>query len=100
MKIIAVDFDGTLCENKYPAIGKPKKRVIKRLLREQEKGARIILWTCRSGELLANAYIWCLAHGIRFNAVNRNLPEEVEKFNTDPRKIGATEYWDDKAVRV
>lgn len=23
MKIIAVDFDGTLCENKYPEIGEP-----------------------------------------------------------------------------
>ena len=24
-KIIAVDFDGTLCENNWPEIGEPKK---------------------------------------------------------------------------
>ena len=27
-KIIAVDFDGTLCENKWPDIGKPNEKII------------------------------------------------------------------------
>lgn len=26
--IIAVDFDGTLCENKYPKIGEPNEQII------------------------------------------------------------------------
>lgn len=26
--IIAVDFDGTICENKYPAIGEPRRSTI------------------------------------------------------------------------
>ena len=99
-KIIAVDFDGTLCENKYPRIGKPRKRVIKRLLKEQTKGAKIILWTCRTGQPLQDAFYWCMNHGIVFDAVNDSLEESKLMWGTDPRKICADEYWDDKARRI
>ena len=27
-RVIAVDFDGTLCENKYPKIGEPNRELI------------------------------------------------------------------------
>ena len=99
MKIIAVDFDGTLCENNYPGIGNPRKRIIKRLLKEQKKGAKIILWTCRTGKPLKYALDWCAYHGIHFDAVNESLPESIKHWGTDPRKICATEYWDDRAVK-
>lgn len=99
MKIIAVDFDGTLCENSYPGIGKPRKEIINRLLEEQYKGAKIILWTCRSGQQLTEAVTWCGIHGIFFDAVNESLPESIETWGTNPRKICATEYWDDRAVK-
>lgn len=97
-KIIAVDFDGTLCVDKYPLIGEPRTDVIERLKREQQAGARTILWTCRRGEPLLAAIYWCLDHGLTFEAVNENLPEIVEKFGGDTRKIYADEYWDDRAV--
>lgn len=97
-KIIAVDFDGTLCENKYPAFGAPRKDVINRLLKEQQAGARVILWTCRRGEDLAAAIYWSLEQGLVFDAINENLKETVEYFGSDSRKICADEYWDDKAV--
>lgn len=84
-KIIAIDFDGTLCENKYPDI-------------EKLKGAKVILWTCREGELLTQAVEWCYEHGIVSDSINESLPEEIGKWGTRPRKIGATEYWDDKAI--
>lgn len=100
MKTIAVDFDGTLCENKYPEIGQAKKDVINRLLEEQERGAKIILWTCRCGKHLNLAVEWCKSQGINFDAVNSNLPELIEKWETDPRKIAASEYWDDRAVNI
>lgn len=48
-KVIAIDFDGTLCENKYPEIGLPRWGVIFKALSEQENGAALILWTCRTG---------------------------------------------------
>lgn len=97
-KIIAVDFDGTLCENKYPEIGEPRKDVIERLIKEQRAGARVILWTCRSGEELLLAIYWALDKGIAFDAVNANLNETIKHFGNDTRKIYADEYWDDKAV--
>ena len=86
-KIIAVDFDGTLCENEYPNIGAPR-------------AAKIILWTCREGTELEKAINFCHEHGITLDAVNANLPEAVDKWNNDCRKVGADEYWDDKAVKV
>lgn len=97
-KIIAVDFDGTLCENKYPEIGEPRKDVIQKLIKEQQAGARVILWTCRRGAYLLAAIYWALDQGIEFDAVNENLPETVEYFGEDTRKVCADEYWDDRAV--
>jgi len=98
--IIAVDFDGTLCENKYPEIGKPNKKVISELKARKENGDRIILWTCRTGNKLKAAVRWCEKRGLVFDRVNENLPEIIEKYGEDCRKITATEYWDDRAVQV
>lgn len=95
--IIAVDFDGTLCENKWPNIGEPNKELIANIRCEQEcKGTKIILWTCRSGRRLKQALKWCKEQGLIFDAVNRNLPEVIKYFGSDTRKIFAHEYIDDK----
>lgn len=97
-KIIAVDFDGTLCENKWPLIGEPNWDLITYLFAEQRKGAKIILWTCRSGKELLDAIYWCKGHcGLLFDAVNENLPEIIKDFGKDTRKIFADEYIDDKS---
>lgn len=97
-KIIAVDFDGTLCEDKFPDIGADRTEVIEKLKKEQAAGARTILWTCRRGERLIKAIYWCLDRGITFDAVNDNLNAVIDNFGGDTRKIYADEYWDDKAV--
>lgn len=99
-RVIAVDFDGTLCENKFPEIGNENKTVISELLLAQSEGAKVILWTCREGELLTKALRWCYDRGLEFDAVNDSLPKWKEHFGNSPRKIGATEYWDDRAVCV
>ena len=99
-KIIAVDFDGTLCENRWPEIGPANVEVVCRLKDEQENGAKVILWTCREGKLLMDAVWWCGNHGIHLDAVNENLPELIEEYGGDCRKISASEYWDDKAVPI
>ena len=99
-KIIAVDFDGTLCKAKWPEIGEANEDVIRSLLSRQAKGDKIILWTCRRGGLLKEAVNWCKARGISFDAINANLPEHIEKYGDDTRKVYADEYWDDKAVPV
>lgn len=97
-KVIAVDFDGTLFENAWPGIGAPRVNVIAAALQEQQNGAALILWTCRTGEALRAALKACEAQGLHFDAVNDSLPEWKDSFDGDPRKIGATEYWDDRAV--
>jgi len=99
-KIIAVDFDGCLCTNQFPDIGAGIPETIKRVKEERRDGSRIILWTCRRGDSLAAAVGWCAQQGIRFDAVNENLPDVIEAFGGDTRKIFANEYWDDRAVRM
>ncbi len=99
-KIYAFDFDGTLCEEAYPAIGKPNKAMIRYAKKLKEKGNHLILWTCRNGNHLENAVSWCREQGIEFDAVNQNLPEILEKFGSDSRKITADYYIDDKLLGV
>ena len=96
-KIIAVDFDGTLCENKWPEIGEPNWELIHYLREQKEQGARIILWTCREGQEAMDAVLWCLERGLILDTANRNVPEIVTKFGGDCRKIYADEYIDDKS---
>lgn len=98
--IIAVDFDGTLCESAWPEIGEANTEIIEELKRRKAGGDKVILWTCRGGELLEKAVAWCKEMGIELDAVNENLPERKEKYGGDSRKVSADEYWDDKSVIV
>ncbi len=97
LNIIAVDFDGTLCADCYPKIGAPNLRLIYILKELRKKGARLILWTCRCGEPLREALKWCAFYGLGFDAVNENLPEILEKYGSDSRKIFADIYIDDRS---
>ena len=99
MRIIACDFDGTLCEHKYPAIGEPKKNIINLFIKMRRSGYKIILWTCRGGEYLDEAIKWCKKFGLEFDAVNDDLPE-IKSFNKLPKscKVYADFYFDDKNV--
>ena len=100
-RIIAVDFDGTLCEDRWPEIGRANMPVLRRLRRAKTLGgAKLILWTCRTGLHLDEAVAWCAERGITFDAVNQNLPELIEAFGHDTRKIFANEYWDDRARNI
>lgn len=64
------------------------------------RGAALILWTCRCGELLEEAKAWCRDCGLIFDAVNESLPERLEHYGCESRKISADEYWDDCAVHM
>lgn len=96
--IVAVDFDGTLCENAFPSIGAPKVEVITAVQAYKCLGWKIILWTCRNKEHLKKALEWCKKYGLEFDAVNENLPEVEEMFGGYTRKIFADVYIDDKNV--
>lgn len=88
IKIIAVDFDGTLCENKWPEIGAANDELIEYLKKRQASGDKIILWTCRVGELLQQAVRFCYNRGLIFDAVNENLPETLEWIAKAIGKLG------------
>ena len=97
--IIAVDFDGTIVEHKYPEIGQEVPFAIdtlKMLIKDQH---RLILWSVREGALLDEAVEWCRARGVEFYAVNKDYPEEEkEKNNHFSRKLKADFFIDDRNV--
>lgn len=98
--IIAVDFDGTIVEDKYPEIGREMPfatDTLKMLIKERH---RLILWTVRKGQLLEDAVKWCHDHGVDFYAVNHDYPEE-DDIHKDPsysRKLKAEMFIDDRNV--
>ena len=94
---IAIDFDGTIVEDEYPRIGKPKIFAFETILKLQNEGHRLILWTYRYGKALDDAVAFCEENGIVFYAVNKSFPEE----HFDPkysRKINADIFIDDRNI--
>ncbi|MEO5990883.1 MAG: hypothetical protein ABIP68_04545 [Ferruginibacter sp.] len=96
-KIIAVDFDGTIVEHKYPEIGPEMLFAFSTLRELQKKGHRLILWTYRDGPLLDEAVQYCLKNGTVFYAVNENYPGETQE-EKGSRKIYADIYIDDRNI--
>lgn len=94
---IAVDFDGTIVEHEYPEIGKEKLFAFLTLKELNKKGARLILWTFRSGKELDEAVEFCRKNGVEFYAVNKNYPEEIMNESVS-RKIDADIFIDDKNI--
>lgn len=97
--IIAIDFDGTIVEHKYPQIGREIPFAITTLKRLQEDGHRLILWSCREGRLLQDAISFCRERGLEFYAINSNYPDEdVDSEAIRSRKLKADMFIDDRNV--
>lgn len=94
--IIAVDFDGTIVEHKYPKIGNELPFATATLRMLSEENHRLILWTVRHGELLQEAVDWCKERGVEFYAVNKNYPEEKVDNEDGYCKINADLFIDDR----
>ena len=97
--IIAVDFDGTIVEHRYPEIGEEipfATDTLKMLIKDRH---RVILWTVREGKLLEDAINWCRERGVEFYAVNRDYPEEKQENNQHfSRKLKADVWIDDRNI--
>ena len=95
--LIAVDFDGTIVEHRYPEIGPEipfAVQTLRMLIAERHK---LILWSVREGELLDEAINWCRERGIEFYAVNRDYPEETLTNNDHfSRKLKVDLFIDDR----
>lgn len=95
--VIAVDFDGTIVQDRYPEIGKPMLFAFETLKELQKRRHQLVLWTYRSGQRLDEAVEFCKKNGIEFYAVNCSYPDEP----WDPRqsrKINADLFIDDRNV--
>jgi len=97
--IIAVDFDGTLCENTFPDIGEPKREVISWVKSRAQQGDELILWTCRENEYLKAAVEWCKKYEITFVSINENSPK-IQARGFAFRKIFADRYLDDRSLTL
>jgi len=97
--IIAVDFDGVLCKNKFPEIGPPNYEVISLVRELIDIGHEVVLWTTRNGEELEKAVNWCEDRGLHFCSVNEPAPSNEQmyrdKYPAQSRKIFADIYIDD-----
>ncbi len=102
--VIAVDFDGTLCEYAFPEIGEQKqhhKDLLDLLIKIRQKGHKLILWTCRGDNeqypCLSEAIDWCRKQGLNFDAINENI-EGTKKLSGPSPKVVADYYLDDKSL--
>ena len=95
---IAVDFDGTIVEHRYPDIGKDILFAFETLHALQKQKHLLVLWTYRSGKELDEAVEYCRQNGIEFYAVNKSYPEEEFNEAYASRKIEADIFIDDRNV--
>lgn len=93
---IAVDFDGTIVEHRYPRIGKEIPFATDTLKLLQQDQHKLILWSVREGELLEEAVAWCKERGVEFYAVNRDYPEEKQQDCGFSRKLKVDLFIDDR----
>ena len=101
--VIAIDFDGTIVEHKWPEIGSLRKNAKTVINRLYDAGAKIIIWTCRTQDSwLADrnthqeAIDFLKKEGIKFHEINKNVSIQGG-FNPSP-KIYADLYIDDRQL--
>lgn len=95
---IAVDFDGTIVEHKYPEIGEVKLFAFETLRELQKQGHQLILWTYRYGQELDDAVEFCRKNGLEFYAVNKSYPEEQFDESEASRKLDVELFIDDRNI--
>lgn len=97
--IIAVDFDGTIVEHRYPAIGKEMPFATATLRQLIKDGHKLILWSVREGDLLQEAVDWCAAKGVTFYAANKDYDDDSRETNRSfSRKLKADVFIDDRNI--
>jgi hypothetical protein len=96
--VLAIDFDGTIASERYPAIGHLKRHARECINRLVDDGHRIIINSCRAGHDEDRMRWFLDDHGILYHAVNCNLPDRIALYQNNCRKIGADLYIDDKGL--
>ena len=92
---IGIDFDGTMVEHKYPAMGEPIEQALEVVEELQEAGHKLILYTMRSGDRLEEAVEYMEENGIKLYGVNEN---KTQKYWTSSPKVHCNVLIDDVAL--
>ena len=101
MSIIAVDFDGTVVEHKFPLVGPDVPGAVTTLKKLVQAGHKLILWTIRAENskkypyCLHEACNWYSQRGIDLWGVNKN-PQQ--KYWSQSPKAHADLFIDDMAL--
>lgn len=101
--IIAVDFDGTCVDHRYPLVGQDTPFCKEVLCNLTSKGHKLILWTMRSNDRpdysspLEDAVNWFKVRQIPLYGINEN-PDQKDW--TQSPKAYANIYIDDLALGV
>jgi len=99
MKILAIDFDGTIVDDQFPAIGNMVPGAKETINELYAMGYEIIIWTSRTHIRLLEAIEWLAKNGIKYHRVNESSPVNLRMYgNKDSRKIFADMYIDDRGV--
>lgn len=104
-KVVAVDFDGTIVEHRFPEIGEPMPGAFDVLKELQEAGFKLVLWTCREDDghlidrqFLTDAVEFCRKHGVEFEAVNETVEEFEFRHEKMLRRKPCAHYYIDDAI--
>lgn len=97
MKIVCIDFDGTIVEKQYPKIGKLAPKAIEWLHKFNEENIKIILWTIRSGKELNEAVDFLKFHGVKLYGINKNPAQK--SWSSSP-KAYCNYYIDDSNIGI
>lgn len=73
---IAVDFDGTVVDHRYPEVGPDVPLAVEKLQTLVDNGHKIILYTMRSGDQLMEARLWFQDRNIKLYAVGKDIGQE------------------------
>ena len=99
MGIIAIDFDGTIVEDKFPEIGNLKPGAAEAINQLYDDGYTIIIWTCRTRVNKARAVEFLAKNGIKWHYFNESSIENLRVYDwVDTRKVYADLYIDDKTL--
>jgi hypothetical protein len=97
--IIAVDFDGTCVDHRFPEVGPDLPGVVEVLKALVARGDKLILWTMRSDKeerkYLSEAVQWFKDRGIELWGIQRNPQQDTW---TTSLKCYAHLYIDDAAM--
>ena len=96
--ILAIDFNGTICELSFPEVGKMIPEADIYINRLYDEGHEIVINTCRSGIMEGLAETFMKEKGIHYHYFNSNMPHLIEQYRQDCRKISADLYIDDKCL--